>query len=275
MNDSQIKIFFQQKYKTFGIPIPKIHFVLGSLFSSVLSENPDRLFSGWKYKGRIDFSEVPGLPQTSVPSHNGYYEYFVSGNKPELSICFQSGRLHGYEGLHSKQVVQTVTGPGQAGTGLFVLTNISGGLKKELSAGSVVAIRDHINFTGHSPLCGFTESYFIDMKNAYDPVMTKSFQQELKKHNRESVTGIYVGVLGPQYETPAEVRLFADWSGDIVGMSTVWEVIALRYLEAKVCAFSVVSNPACGVGASVKIQPELLQPVFIDLIKTMLAFAEK
>ena len=275
MDDIQIKNFFQKKYKAFGIPIPKVHFVLGSLFGSVLSENLDQMFSNWDHKGRIIFSEVPGLSQASAPSHQGCYEYFVSRKKPELSICFQSGRLHGYEGLNPKEVVQTVIGPRQAGTSQFVLTNISGALKKELSVGSVVAITDHINFTGHSPLCGVTESYFVDMKNAYDPEMTKSFQKELEQQNRKSISGVYVGVLGPQYETPAEVRLFADWSGDVVGMSTVWEVIALKYYQAKVCAFSLVSNPACGIESSVKIQPELLQPVFVDLIKAMLAFAEK
>lgn len=276
MSDIQIKNFFQKKYKTFGISVPKVHFVLGSLFGSTFSElSSHSVFSNWKHKGRIDFSEVPELSHTSAPSHQGHYEYFVSKKKPELSICFQSGRLHGYEDLHPKKVVQTVTGPGQTGTNQFVLTNISGALKKELSVGSVVAITDHINFTGHSPLCGLTESYFVDMKNAYDPEMTKSFQQELEKQNRKSINGVYVGVLGPQYETPAEVQLFANWSGDIVGMSTIWEVIALRYLNAKVCAFSVVSNAACGVGSSVEIQPELLQPVFMDLIKAMLVFAEK
>ena len=276
MNDIQIKNFFQEKYKTFDIPVPKVHFVLGSLFGSVLSDlSSSSVFSNWEYKHKIAFSEVPGLSQASAPFHEGHYEYFIHKKKSDLSICFQCGRLHGYEDLNPKQVVQTVTGPRQAGTDQFVITNISGALKKELSIGSVVAITDHINFTGNSPLCGVAESYFVDMKNAYDPKMTKSFQQELKKQNRASVDGVYIGTLGPQYETPAEIKLFVDWSGDIVGMSTVWEVIALQYLQAKTCAFSVVSNLACGVGSSVKIQPELLQPVFRDLIKTMLVFAEK
>ena len=276
MNDIQIKNFFQKKYETFGIPVPKVHFVLGSLFGSVFSElSSGSEFSNWEYKDRITFSEVPGLSQASAPSHKGCYKYFIHKKNSELSICFQCGRLHGYEDLTPKQVVQTVVGPRQAGTSQFVLTNISGGLKKELSVGTVVAITDHINFTGKSPLCGVTESYFVDMKNAYNPEMTEAFRQELKKQNRESIKGVYVGVLGPQYETPAEVRLFADWSGDVVGMSTVWEVIALKHYQTKICAFSLVSNPACGIGPSVKIQPELLQPVFSDLIKTMLIFAEK
>ena len=276
MNDIQVKNFFQEKYTAFGISVPKVHFVLGSLFGSALSElNSHSVFSNWEYKNKINFSEVPGLSQTSAPSHKGCYEYFVNKKNPALSICFQWGRLHGYEGLEPKQVVQTVTGPRQAGTSQFVLTNISGALKKDLAVGSVVAVTDHINFTGRSPLCGVTKPYFVDMTNAYDPKMTQLFQQELKKQNRKSVEGVYVGVLGPQYETPAEVQLFAHWSGDVVGMSTVWEVIALKYHQAKVCAFSVVSNPACGIGESVKIQPELLQPVFVDLIKTMLTFAEK
>ena len=276
MNDIQIENFFQKKYETFGIPVPKVHFVLGSLFGSALSElSSSSEFSNWEYKEGLAFSEVPNLSQASAPSHKGCYKYFIHKKNLELSICFQCGRLHGYEDLTPKQVVQTVTGPRQAGTDQFVLTNISGALKKELSVGTVVAITDHINFTGKSPLCGVTESYFVDMKDAYNPEMTQSFQQELKKQNRKSVKGMYVGVLGPQYETPAEVQLLASWGGDVVGMSTIWEVIALKHYQSKVCAFSLVSNPACGISSSVKIQPELLQPVFSDLIKAMLTFAEK
>lgn len=274
-----LKIKFQEKYREFGIPVPEVHFVLGSLIGSKLNEVSNKpFFSEWKKKGSISFSELPDLSSASAPSHSGCYEYFYHKRKNK-SICFQSGRLHGYEGLTAQEVVQTVTGPRQAGTNCFVLSNISGGLKKELSPGSVVAITDHINFTGQSPLVGpsgkaLNDFYFLDMKNAYNSQLTNSILKEMQKKRLNVFSGVYVGVLGPQFETPAEVRLFASCGGDVVGMSTVWEVIALNYLKAKVSVFSIVANPACGIGKSVGIDHSLLKPRFAAVIESFLSFAD-
>ena len=280
MDSAEAKDFFLKKYRDFGISAPKFHFVLGSLFHPVFYELKNSLaFSNWSKTGVIAFSETPFLPSAKAPSHVGNYEYFIHTEKG-FSICFQSGRLHGYEGLNPKEAVQTVVGSRQAGTCCFVLTNISGSLKAELPAGSLTAITDHINFTGDSPLRGGLGSSekkisFLDMVHAYHPQMSSSIREELKKQNQECVSAVYAGVLGPQYETPAEVKMLKACGADIVGMSTVWEVMALRYLQADVCAFSVVSNPASGIGSSVKIQPDLLKPAMENLIKAFLTFAEK
>ncbi|MDE0119721.1 MAG: purine-nucleoside phosphorylase [Bdellovibrionales bacterium] len=272
-----LKKIFQEKYKELGIPIPSLHFVLGSLMGSELEGCHKN--SQWEKSGRLAFSEVPGLNPPSAPSHSGFYEYFYHKEKHK-SICFQSGRLHGYEGLSAQEVVRTVTGPCQAGTNRFMLSNISGGLKTELVPGSVVAITDHINFTGKSPLVGLSKEkskdfYFVDMEKAYDPEMTSSIVEEMKKQKLTVRSGVYMGVLGPQFETPAEVRLFAKWGADVVGMSTIWEVIALCYLKAKVGAFSIVANPACGVGKSVEINSSFLQPCFSSIIRSFFHFANK
>ncbi len=272
-----LKVKFQEKYQELGIPTPEVHFVLGSLMSSEL-ENGSK-GSAWEKKGRLTFSEVPGLNTASAPSHTGCYEYFYHKEKKK-SVCFQLGRLHGYEGLKAQEVVRTVTGPCQAGTDCFVLSNISGGLKQELVPGSVVAITDHINFTGQSPLVGFSRQepkdfYFLDMEKAYNTEMTDTLVKEMKKKELSVCSGVYVGVLGPQFETPAEVRLFADGGADVVGMSTVWEVIALNYLKAKVSAVSIVANPACGIGESVEIDYSSLKPCFRSVIESFLSFAEK
>ena len=275
-----IKKIFQQKYKDIGIPIPGLHFVLGSLIGSELdkvSKKPS--FSKWEKRGRISFSEFPDLDSVSAPFHKGYYEYFYHKEKKK-SICFQLGRLHGYEGLTAQEVVRTVTGPCQAGTNCFVLSNISGGLKEELIPGSIVAIKDHINLTGQSPLTGLSRKekkdfHFLDMEKAYDPEMILAITKEMKEKKLSVSSGVYVGVLGPQFETPAEVQLFASWGGDVVGMSTIWEVMALRYLKASVSAFSIVANPACGIGESVEINHSLLKPLFAAVIGSFFNFAEK
>ena len=258
------------------IPIPSLHFVLGSLIGSELDKCHKN--SKWEKRGRLAFSEISGLNTVSAPSHSGHYEYFYHKEKHK-SICFQSGRLHGYEGLTAQEVVRTVTGPCQAGTHRFVLSNISGGLKTELVPGSVVAITDHINFTGQSPLVGMSRKepkdfYFVDMENAYSVEMTTDIVKEMEKQKLNMCSGVYIGVLGPQFETPAEVRLFAKWGADVVGMSTIWEVIALRYLKASVSAFSIVANPACGVGKLVEIDLSLLQPCFASVIQSFFHFAD-
>ena len=273
----EVKSIFHKKYKEFGIPIPEVHFVLGSLIGSELDAlSKKSSLSKWEKRGRISFSELPDLSSVSAPSHLGCYEYFYNEEK-KRSICFQLGRLHGYEGLTAQQVVKTVTGPCQAGTNRFVLSNISGGLKKELTPGSVVAIKDHINFTGQSPLTGLSRKepdsfYFLDMEKAYNLEMTLSLVKEMKEKKLNVVSGVYIGVLGPQFETPAEVQLFAS-CGDVVGMSTIWEIIALNYLKADVSAFSVVANPACGISESVEINPYLLKPCFAAVIESFFHFA--
>ena len=273
------KLIFQEKYKELGIPVPEVHFVLGSLIGKEFNRSFSSLKSGWKKKGSLAFSDLPNLHSVSAPFHKGCYEYFYH-EKKNKSVCFQMGRLHGYEGLTAEEVVRTVTGPRQAGTNCFVLSNVSGGLKKELAPGSVVAIKDHINFTGQSPLTGFSAKepekfYFPDMEKAYNPEMTSTIVKEMKEKKLNVCSGVYVGVLGPQFETPSEVRLFAESGGDVVGMSTIWEVIALRYLKAKVSAFSIVVNPACGIGESVEIDQEPLKPCFSSVIESFFNFAEK
>ncbi len=275
-----LKGIFQREYRELDIPVPSLHFVLGSLIGAELNElRKKSLFPKWEYRGGIAFSKIPDLSKASAPHHSGRYEYFYHKGKNK-SICFQSGRLHGYEGLTAKEVVRTVTGPRSAGTCRFVLSNISGGLKKALVPGSVIAISDHINLTGQSPLVGLSKEqsksfYFLDMEKAYNSDMTTAITQEMKKKHLNVQAGVYIGVLGPQFETPAEVRLFGRWGADVVGMSTVWEVIALRYAKATVSAFSIVANPACGIGSSVEMDPASLKPHFASVIEAFFHFAEK
>ena len=265
-----LKNFFQSKYQEFNISPPLLHFVLGSCIGTELSfVQASNVFSDWSAVAKIPFSEVPGLVAPTAPYHLGYYEYFMH-KKTNKSICVQSGRLHGYEGLAAKTVVQTVTGPKLAGTSSFILSNISGSLKDSMPVGSIVAIKDHINLTGKSPLTG---PHFIDMMNTYHLGQTKDLIKCIKAQKLNVQYGIYAGMLGPQLETPAEIRMLMAAGADVVGMSTIWEVIALHQLKAQISCVSLVSNMAAGVGASTAIDSKMLKPNIISLLQAFMQFS--
>ena len=270
-----LKNFFKNKYKSLNIPAPKAHFVLGSLMGPVFSTMKLQIqkqslkrsaLINWAFKGRVLFKDTPDLTPPTAPSHLGAYEYFIHKQKGH-SICFQSGRLHGYEGLAPKSIAGTVTGPAQAGSKVFVLCNISGSLKKAWPPGSIVAVRDHINLTAKTPLTG---PHFLDMTHLYNQKLSKSIGRFLKK----TYSGVYACMPGPQLETPAEIKMLSIMGADVVGMSTVWEAIALHHLGIKVSCFSVVSNLAAGVGKSVHIHAPKLNPSFEQLLKAFFKFSE-
>ena len=266
--------FFENKYKKMGFPSPEIHFVLGSGFSSAVDRA--KTDAVWEERFTLPFKEVPGLKAPTVESHAGLYRYFV--HKPTgRVICFQCGRLHGYEGYSPGEVVQTVILPLMAGTKQFVLTNSAGGLKENLTVGSVVALTDHINFTGQNPLTGENPSdekgqplgsRFPDMFGIYEETMRRQVVRELLAEGLRVEEGVYIGVLGPNFETAAEVQLFARWGCSAVGMSTVWEALALRHAGAKLSAFSLISNPACGINEGEKLDHE-------NILKAVSGYSEK
>lgn len=250
--------FFQSEYQRININIPAFHFVLGSGYGEAIkSLKQEKHFSDvWKEKLVLDFSKVPGLCATSVEGHGGAYYYFENC-KTKTSICIQVGRLHGYEGLDPKLVVKTVTGPAMAGTKKFILTNAAGGLTEKFAVGSVMLINDHVNLTGQNPLYGPNPMdkngvtlgpRFLDLSSAYDKALTKEVKSALLKEDLEVNDGVYLGLSGPTFETPSEVRLFASWNLQAVGMSTVWENIALNHLGVSVAGVSLISNLACGLG---------------------------
>ena len=268
--------FFESYYKRLNIPAPLCHFVLGSGFSDSLDKVKELdFFKNWEEKKACSFSEIPQLPSPTVKSHAGLYRFFVH-KKSKQAISFQCGRLHLYEGHSAQMVVEPVMQILLAGTKHFILSNISGGLKKEHTVGTVIALTDHINFTGTSPLIGPEKTTpqgkklghrFPDMSRVYDSQTREKISSELLRLQIRVSPGVYAGLCGPELETPAQIQWLNTSSNglfDAVGMSTVLEAIALKQAGAKLAGFSVIANPACGIDPN---YPELSFAQMIDSIK--------
>ncbi len=245
--------FFKTHYNTLKIPVPSLHVVLGSGLSSEFDNIS--LDKNWETRGSVPFGNVPGLNPSSAPGHAGVFKYFFH-KKLKKSVTFQLGRLHGYEGLTPRQVVLPLVAAFQAGTTNFLLTNAAGSLNKKFAVGSVMLIKDHVNMTGLNPLLGANPTgingqalgaRFPDMSNVYNLDMQKNLRSVLKKNKLKVNEGIYLGLLGPAYETPAEVKLYSSWGMGAVGMSTVWEAMALQHLRARLAGLSFISNMGCGL----------------------------
>ncbi|MGI9549325.1 MAG: purine-nucleoside phosphorylase, partial [Bdellovibrionales bacterium] len=234
---------FQRHYKKIKIQPPVCHFVLGSGYSSLVDEVIEsKVFKNWEERDALSFKKA-GLATPRILSHQGRFRYFL--HKTGSSIVLQCGRLHAYEGHDVSTVVQPVIQSLLSGCKKFVISNLAGSLKKEHQVGSVVALTDHLNRTGRSPLVGLSllkkqdlkkedsKDPFPNMNAAYDAALRKSITQEMLAVGLKVQAGTYVGVLGPELETPLEIAWLNKSSEglfDAVGMSTVLEVIALKYL---------------------------------------------
>ena len=253
---------FQRHYKKIKIQPPVCHFVLGSGYSSLVDEVIEsKVFKNWKERDALSFKKA-GLPTPRILSHQGRFRYFL--HQPTgSSIVLQCGRLHAYEGHDASIVAQPVIQSRLSGCKKFVISNLAGSLKPEHEVGSVVALTDHLNRTGRSPLVGLSllkkqdlkkednKDPFPNMNAAYDLALRESITKEMVAVGLKVQAGTYVGVLGPELETPLEIAWLNRSSAglfDAVGMSTVLEVIALKYLGACVAGFSLISNPAAGLG---------------------------
>ncbi len=239
------------------ISIPDIHAVLGSGLGSSFVDT--WIPKNWKWVADLAFKDLPAITAATAPGHPGIYRFFTETTS-NRTLCLQVGRLHGYEGLPPSEVALSVLIPRLVGTQNFVITNAAGGLKLEWPIGSIMMIRDHVNFTGQNPLTGQVLNgldgkpigpRFPDLSRAWDRKFTESIRRELEAASLETFEGIYLGVAGPSFETPAEVRLFAQWGMGTVGMSTVWEAIALVHSGARVAGFSLISNLGCGLNPGV------------------------
>jgi purine-nucleoside phosphorylase len=239
---------------------PVCHVVLGSGFGMAL----DREIEGWQCLSEFSFENIPGLSTTHAPGHSGKFKLYQHKISQKTAL-FQLGRLHGYEGNTPAMAVAPVLLSKLSGIQSFLLTNAAGGLHPSYQVGDVMLIRDHVNLTGQNPLVGPNPTSptgaplgprFPDMTTAYDSEWRKSLARNLTEKSVRVHEGLYIGLLGPSYETPAEISLFKSWGIDAVGMSTVWETIALKHAGARVAGLSLISNAAAGLGDGAPLKHE-------------------
>ena len=202
----------------------------------------------------IPYAEIPHFPQSTVVGHSGN---LLLGTVAGTAVAVMQGRVHAYEGYAISEVTFPARVLGLLGVRSLVVTNAAGGIHPGYGAGSLVAIADHINLTGANAALGPNEprfgtrpgsgERFFDMSDAYTPALRALAQQEARKLGIPLPEGVYLAVLGPSFETPAEIRAFRTLGADLVGMSTVHEVIVARHMGLPVLGLSLVTNPAAGV----------------------------
>ena len=196
---------------------------------------------------RIPYAEIPHFPPPTVIGHAGE---LVAGMLGEVPVLVQSGRFHLYEGHDAATSALAVRAFATLGVETLILTNAAGGIRRGFGAGMVMMIADHVNLSVRNPLTGATlpgEVRFPDMSDPYDPGLRVLARDVARRERVALAEGVYVQLLGPSYETPAEIRMLERLGGDAVGMSTAVEVIAARARGMRCLAFSAVTNAASGV----------------------------
>jgi purine-nucleoside phosphorylase len=219
--------------------VPEVGIVLGSGLGG-LADELDAAVS-------IPFAEMPGWPAATAPGHAGR---LLLGHLGERPVVMLQGRFHLYEGNDPGLVIQPVLLFRALGARVVVLTNAAGGLDPSYGPGTLMVMRDHINLTGRNPLSGPNADElgerFPDMTEAWSPRLRQRLHAAGAREGVSLAEGVYVGLVGPTYETPAEVRMLAGLGGHAVGMSTVLECIAARWVGLEVCGVSLVTNAGAG-----------------------------
>ncbi|MER3418839.1 MAG: purine-nucleoside phosphorylase, partial [Chloroflexota bacterium] len=196
----------------------------------------------------IPFAELPGWPPATAPGHAGR---MLLGHLEGVPVVLLQGRFHLYEGYDAGLVVQPVLLMGRLGARVVVLTNAAGGVNPAFGPGTLMVIADHLNLTGRNPLVGPNAEAlgprFPDLTEAWSRRRRAALHAAGKAEGVPLVEGVYAGLLGPTYETPAEVRMLRTLGADAVGMSTVLEAIAARWAGLEVCGVSLVTNAAAGL----------------------------
>jgi purine-nucleoside phosphorylase len=248
---------------------PKIGLVLGSGLGAFADSLTDST--------KVPYSDIPSFPQSTAIGHAGR---LVIGNAGTVPVAAMQGRVHQYEGYSAQQVAFPIRVFARMGIKSVILTNAAGGINLGYSQGALVLIRDHINLQGTNPLVGPNDDRF----GLRFPDMTHTYSRQYREIAREEAArlgimlheGIYAALLGPSYETPAEIEHLRRIGADLVGMSTVAEVIAARHMALNVLAISCVTNMAAGIldqplsHAEVMETGERVRSVFESLLNAVL-----
>jgi purine-nucleoside phosphorylase len=219
---------------------PGVGVVLGSGLGGFADSLTDRT--------QIPYADIPAFPRSTAIGHAGQ---LVIGKSGAVPVAAMQGRVHLYEGYSAHEVAFPMRVFGRMGIRAVILTNAAGGINLHYQQGALVLIRDHINLQGANPLTGPNDDRFgvrfPDMTHAYEKSLRNIAQEEAAKLGMTLHEGVYAALLGPSYETPAEIKYLRTIGADLVGMSTVIEVIAARHMGIKVLAVSCVTNMAAGI----------------------------
>ena len=219
---------------------PQIAVVLGSGLGSFADELSEAV--------KVPYTVIPHYPQSTAIGHAGQ---MVVGLSDNVVVAAMQGRVHLYEGYTPQQVAFPVRVFQQMGVRAVIFTNAAGGINLDYKQGALVLIRDHINLQGQNPLAGPNDDRFglrfPDMTHAYSEKYRRIAHDAAHSLGKSLNEGVYAGLLGPSYETPAEIRFLRTIGADLVGMSTVPEVIAARHMNMEVLAISCVTNMAAGI----------------------------
>ena len=224
-----------------GAFVPRVGVVLGSGLSA--------FGSALGHATHIPYGDIPHFPRPTAEGHKGE---LVLGEIRGVPVAVMSGRVHVYEGYSEHQVVYPVRILGRLGAATVVLTNAAGAVNKSFRPGDFMALSDHLNLTGKNPLTGPNDgrlgARFPDMSQPYDGALRQRAIAAFRNAGATIHEGVYVGLLGPSYETPAEIAMFRLFGADAVGMSTVLETIAARHMGLKVIGISCITNAASDHG---------------------------
>jgi len=219
---------------------PRIGLILGSGLGAFADSLADAT--------RVPYSQIPSFPRSTAIGHAGQ---MVIGKAEAIPVAGMQGRVHLYEGYSAEEAAFPIRVFGRMGVRAVILTNAAGGINLKYQQGALVLIKDHINLQGDNPLVGPNDDRFgvrfPDMTHAYTRAYAKAAQEEAAKLGLSLGDGVYAALLGPSYETPAEIRYLRTIGADLVGMSTVAEVIVARHMGIKVLAMSCVTNMAAGI----------------------------
>jgi purine-nucleoside phosphorylase len=215
---------------------PRIGLVLGSGLGGFADE--------LSAATRVPYAKIPGCPCSTAVGHAGQ---MVIGKSGDVAVAAMQGRVHLYEGYSAQQVAFPMRLFGRLGIKAVILTNAAGGINRDYNQGALVALSDHINLQGQNPLLGPNDERFPDMTEAYYKPYRAMALEAARKLGKTLHEGVYAALAGPSYETPAEIRYLGTIGADLVGMSTVPEVLAARHMGMKVLAISCVTNMAAGI----------------------------
>ena len=232
--------------------VPEVGIVLGSGLGGLADDLQDAI--------AVPFAELPGWPPPTAPGHAGR---LLLGRLAGRPVVMLQGRFHLYEGNSPGLVVQPVLLFGRLGAKVVVLTNAAGGLDPAFGPGTLMVIRDHLNLTGQNALIGPNADglgdRFPDMTDAWSARLRARLHAAGKAEAVDLAEGVYVGLVGPNYETPAEVRLYAAYGGHAVGMSTVMECVAAHWAGLEVCGVSLVTNAGAGYSGAPLTHQEVME----------------